>query len=106
MKNSEIKFDITLDEHHVPEKLEWMASDANDGGECEAVMMSMWDDKSNSTLRIDLWTKNMMVDDMKKFFHQSLLTMSDTFERATNEKEMADEMREFSKSFAEKMNLL
>jgi gliding motility-associated protein GldC len=106
MKKSEINFNISLDENHVPEKLEWVATDANEGGECGAVMMSMWDGKANSTLRIDLWTKEMMVDDMKKFFHQSLLTMSDTFERATNEKEMADEMREFSKNFAEKMNLL
>lgn len=105
MKKSEIKFEITLDEHHIPEKLKWTASDANDAGECKAVMMSMWDEKDQNSLRIDLWTKEMKVDEMKKFFHQSLLTMSDTFERATNEKDMADEMRGFAKSFAEKMGL-
>lgn len=105
MKQSEIKFNITLDEHHIPEQLTWEASDANEKGSCEAVMMSMWDEKEQNTLRIDLWTKDMKVHEMKKFFHQSLLTMADTFERATSEEKVAQNMREFAKDFAEKLGL-
>jgi hypothetical protein len=30
-------------------------------------------------MRIDLWTKEMPVDEMKIFFHQTLVAMSDTF---------------------------
>jgi gliding motility-associated protein GldC len=106
MKTSTINYTIHLDEHHVPEKITWQASDANEGGVCQAVMMSIWDEKEMNTLKIDLWTKDMMVHDMKKFYHQTMLTMADTFERATGEKNMAEEMREFSKNFAEKMELL
>lgn len=106
MKKSEIKVDVTLDEHHVPEKLEWKANDVNEGGECSAIMMSMWDPKEQHALRIDLWTKDLMVNDMKKFFHQQMLTMADTFERATSEAKMAEEMRDFAKKFAEKMQLI
>jgi hypothetical protein len=32
-------------------------------------------------MRIDLWTKEMPVDEMKIFFHQTLVAMSDTFHR-------------------------
>lgn len=105
-KQSEIKFNITLDENHVPEKIEWNADDSGEEGlkECKSMMISLWDAKENNTLRIDLWTKDMMVDEMKFFFHQSLITMSDTYERATGDKEAADEMREFGKRMAERIN--
>jgi len=104
-KTSEINFKITLDENHVPEKIDWEATDSGEEGtkECKALMMSLWDKKENNTLRIDLWTKEMMIDEMQHFFYQSLITMSDTYERATNDKEIADEMREFGKKMGEKI---
>ena len=105
MKNSEIKFDIALDENHVPEKLHWSASDTNDGGDCKAVMMSRWDEEENNTLRIDLWTKEMPLDEMKIFFHQTLVAMSDTFNRATQDEKMTATMKDFCDYFAEKLNL-
>ena len=45
----------------------------------------------------------MMVDEMKHFFYQSLVTMSDTYERATNDKETAQEIREFGQQIGEKL---
>ena len=106
MQQSEIVFKVTLDENKLPEKIEWSASDANEQSVGKSVMISIWDAKENNTLRIDLWTKDMMVDEMKQFYHQSLLSMSDTFERATGEVEVAKEMRAFAQHFAEKMKLI
>ena len=103
---SDINFKIHLDENKVPEKIDWSASDTGDESSCKAILLALWDEKENNTLRIDLWTKEMAIDDMKRFFHQSIVTMADTFERATNEDEMAKEMREFGNTFAEKMGLL
>lgn len=104
-KKSEINFNIALDENHVPEKIEWNASDTGETElkEAKALMMSLWDPKENNTLRIDLWTKEMMVDEMKHFFYQSIITMSDTYERATNDKDTASEIREFGKMLGEKL---
>ena len=48
-------------------------------------MMSIWDPKENTSLRIDLWTKEMLVDDMKRFFYENFMTMADTYQRATND---------------------
>ena len=104
-KKSEINFTVSLDENHVPEKIEWSASDTGEEEikNAKAMIISLWDAKENNTLRIDLWTKDMMLDEMKHFFYQSIITMSDTYERATNDKAVAEEMREFGKKIGEKM---
>jgi gliding motility-associated protein GldC len=60
----------------------------------------------NNTLRMDLWTKDMLVDEMKQFYHQTLLSMADTLERATGEDKMAGDMRDFAQYFAEKLKLV
>lgn len=104
---SEIKFNIELDENRVPEKLSWTAQDGGiNAEEAKAIMLSIWDSKAQETLRIDLWTKDMPVDEMKKFFHQTLVAMADTFQRATNDEKMADTMKDFCDYFAEKMELM
>lgn len=106
MKKSEIRFNVTLDENNLPEKIDWSASDAGEESTSKSVMIALWDAKENNTLRIDLWTKDMMVDEMKQFYHQCLLSMADTFERATGEAEVSKEMRAFAQNFAEKLKLI
>ncbi|MEO8067763.1 MAG: gliding motility protein GldC [Flavobacteriales bacterium] len=103
MATSQIQFTISLDENKVPERIEWEAEDGSAKSECKSVLISLWDAKELNTLRIDLWTKEMTTDEMKSFFHQSLLTMADTFERATGEDKMAAQMRDFGRYFAEHM---
>jgi gliding motility-associated protein GldC len=104
---STLKIDITLDENKVPEKMEWSASDLNQEPEAvKAFLLSMWDPKENNSLRIDLWTKEMSIEEMKFFFHQTLLTMADTYERSTNDKPLAEDMRDFCYYFAKKINII
>ncbi len=103
---STIEIDVALDENKIPEKLYWTAPD---GGiqheETKAIMLSVWDSKAKESLRIDLWTKDMPLDEMKIFFHQTLSAMADTFERATNDDKMSATMRDFTEYFAEKLEL-
>jgi gliding motility-associated protein GldC len=107
MKESEIKIKIHLDENKVPEQIFWSAPDAGEiNQKSEAILMSLWDSEVQNSLRIDLWTKDMKVDQMKTFFHQTLVAMSDTYERATNDEKMADDMRKFCQYFAEELNLI
>ena len=104
--HSKIELNVELDENRVPEKLNWSAQD---GGvlneEAKAVMLSVWDSNAQETLKIDLWTKDMPVDEMKLFFHQTLVTMSDTFFRATQDEKMTATMKDFCDYFAEKLEL-
>jgi gliding motility-associated protein GldC len=105
MTKSEIKFTVTLDDNMVAEKIDWSASDAKEHNTSKGVMISVWDAKESNTMRIDFWTKDMMVDEMCQFYHQTFLSMADTFERATGEMEAAKSMRNFAQQFGEKVNL-
>ncbi|MBX2979778.1 MAG: gliding motility protein GldC [Flavobacteriales bacterium] len=100
---SEIRFTVHLDENRVPERIDWEAEDGGVKSSSKAVLMSVWDAQELNTLRVDLWTKEMTVDEMKAFFHQNILTLADTFERATGEGKMAAQMRDFGAYFAEHM---
>lgn len=103
---SEIKFTVELDENKIPEKLAWDAKDAGiDNETTKAFLISVWDAKKKETLKMDLWTKDMPLDEMKQFFHQTLLSMSDTFYSATNDEKMTATMRDFCDYFAEKLEL-
>jgi len=103
---SKIELNVELDENRVPEKLNWSAQDGGiDNEEAKAIMLSVWDSKAQETLKIDLWTKDMPVDEMKQFFHQTLVTMSDTFMRATQDEKMTATMKDFCDYFAEKLEL-
>lgn len=105
-RTSEIKFTVKLDENNLPTAIEWEASDANEKSECKAIMIALWDKKENNTLRIDLWTKDMMIDEMKQFFHQNLLSAGDTFKRATGEETIVEDLKDYCAHFAEKMELI
>ena len=103
---SEIRLKVGLDENRVPEELTWSAEDGGvNNEEAKAMMLSVWDSKNKESLKIDLWTKDMPVDEMKIFFHQTLLAMSDTFMRATQDEKMTATMKDFCEYFAEKLEL-
>ena len=105
-KKSEIKINVTTDENRIPEELTWSAQDGGvDNEEAKAAFLSIWDHKAQETLRIDLWTKEMPVDDMKNFFHQIFVGMTDTFQRATGDEKMTATMKDFSDYFAEKLDI-
>ncbi|MFD2822074.1 gliding motility protein GldC [Lacinutrix iliipiscaria] len=103
---SKIELNVELDENRVPEKLTWSAEDGGISKEdAKAMMLSVWDSKAQEMLRIDLWTKDMPVDEMKIFFHQTLVAMSNTFNRATQDEKMTATMKDFCDYFAEKLDL-
>lgn len=103
---SEIRLKVGLDENRIPEELTWSAEDGGvENEEAKAMLLSVWDSKNKESLKIDLWTKDMPVDEMKLFFHQTLVTLSDTFMRATQDEKMTATMKDFCEYFAEKLDL-
>ncbi len=106
-KQSEIKFTVALDDEKIPERIQWEAADSGVSGkkDCGATMLAVWDNQEHTSLRIDLWTKDMPIDDMKRFFYESFMSMADTYQRATQDAMNAEEIRKFSQSFATKASL-
>jgi len=107
-EKSTINFSIEMDENKVPEKIQWNAegSDKEGDSSSKAIMLALWDEDENNTLRIDLWTKEMLVEEMKKFTCQNIITMADSFERATGETAVAEEIRQFGKDIAVRLGVL
>ena len=104
MNKSTITIDVITDENRVPDSISWSASDTSveNAQKAKAMMISFWDSADKAALRIDLWTKDMMVDEMADFFYQTMMTMADTYGRATQQKDMVEDMKKFAKEFYNK----
>ena len=104
MEQSKITIDVTLDPEKIPQQISWNASSssAKDIQHAKAMMLAFWDGQEKSALRIDLWTKEMMVDEMGDFFYQTLVTMADTYRRATGQSELVEAIKLFAKDFYDK----
>ena len=101
MATSSISIDVTLDKDRVPEDIRWNASDstADSARTAKAMMLAFWDGADKTALRIDLWTKEMMVDEMADFFYQTLMTMAETYQRATQDQTLVNDMKDFARDF-------
>lgn len=99
-----INIAVTVDEEKMPEIIEWNAPDGgvDDLQQAKAMLLSLWDGDEKSALRIDLWTKKMMVDEMNDFFLQTFIGMSDTYLRATKDEALVKEIRDFARAFHKK----
>jgi gliding motility-associated protein GldC len=107
VKTSKIEIHVGTNVNNVPLRMNWTAGDGGvENQEAGGMFLSMWDPKDKNTVKIDLWTKDLSIEEMKQFFHQTLVTMADTFERATGEKNISEDLRDYCLHFAEKMDIL
>jgi gliding motility-associated protein GldC len=108
MKQSTIKIDVFLDPNKIPEQINWQATDssADMSQKAKAMSVAFWDGADKTALRIDLWTKDLMVDEMGDFYYQMLMGMADSFKRSTNQEGLSNELKVFAKDFFEKFREL
>ena len=100
MKRSELHFSIELDDKNIPDKIFWLATDNNPEekiNETKGIAVSIWDHESKNTMKLDLWTKEMQVDEMKKFCIETLVGMGETVRGATGDEFMANEIAALAK---------
>lgn len=104
MAESNININVQLDDEKVPQSINWSASGstAQEPQYSKAMFLAFWDAADKSALRIDLWTKDMMTDEMANFFYQVFFTMGDTFQRATGRKDLSQEIKKFADDFHRK----
>jgi gliding motility-associated protein GldC len=104
MATSSISIDVTLDKDRVPEDIRWNATDSRseNARRAKAMMLAFWDGADKTALRIDLWTKEMMVDEMADFFYQTFITMAETYQRATQDQTLVNDMKQFARDFYNK----
>jgi gliding motility-associated protein GldC len=105
MKKSEIRFSIALDDQKVPEAISWTATDAGpDIHFAKAINIALWDRDERGTMKIDLWTKEMPVDEMKRFYVDTMGAMAESLITATSDSLMATKIRTLCKELTDHLN--
>ena len=106
-RTAEIKLTVDLDADKVATRIQWQAAEASDDGmaTCQSMMLALWDGEKKTTAAIDLWTRDMSVDDMNVFFYQVLHKMADTYLRATKNASVAEAIHEFGNEFGDTLGL-
>ena len=104
MHESSIQVKIQLDEQKIPQSIDWSATDstAQEAQAARAMMLTFWDPTDKTALRIDLWTKDMMVDEMGDFYYQMFMTMAEAFKRSTNQDALSEDIKKFAQEFFNK----
>ncbi len=107
-RSSEININVQLDADNIPEKMTWMASDSNvdEPQELKAMLLALFDKDHLETLKVDLWTKEMQVVEMDRFFFNTLKSMADTYMRATGNSKLAGAMQQFAAYFGKETEIL
>ncbi len=95
-KRSTITIDVGLNADKLPVELKWKASDNPGPSEaCKGMLVSLFNERSKETMKIDLWTNELQVVEMDRFMYQTLRGLADTYFRATGNKELANQMQQF-----------
>jgi len=107
-RTAEIKLIVDLDGENLPTRIVWQASEGQENGPvlCQSMMLSVWDSENKTTAAIDLWIKDMTIDDMNLYFYQVIHKMADTYLRATKNADMANSIHEFGDGFGETLGLV
>ena len=94
MKKSTINFTVELDQNNIPEKIYWEATGKPDPGlsETKSISVALWDHTQKNTLRIDLWAKDMPVEDMKRFHVECLGGIAQSILSSTKDEFMSNEV--------------
>ncbi|TDJ70247.1 MAG: gliding motility protein GldC [Proteobacteria bacterium] len=107
-RTAEIKLTVDLDDDDLPTRIEWQSSEGQLDGpaSCQSMMLSLWDGENRTTAAIDLWLKDMPIEDMNEYFYQVIHKMADTYLRATKNADVAAMIREFGDEFGETLGLV
>ena len=106
-KKERLTIDVSMDDNLIPESIKWKSSQENKPSQtASAALIYFWDAKKSETFNLDLWTKEMSVEEMNKMMFQTLMTLANTYERATSEDQMANAMRDFGQFFGERTEIL
>tara|TARA_B100000768_G_scaffold170483_1_gene176915 strand:+ start:4296 stop:4673 length:378 start_codon:yes stop_codon:yes gene_type:complete len=106
-KKEKFSVEVIMDENLIPEELEWYSSQGKgQSDKAAAALIYLWNAKKNETFSLDLWTKKMSVEEMNKMMFQTLMTLANSYEKATSEDQLANAMRDFAEFFGEKTEIL
>jgi gliding motility-associated protein GldC len=109
VKSSTITIEVGRNKDNMPVEILWHSSDAPPQypkQDAKAMLLAFFDRESQDTLKMDLWTMDMQVEEMDRLMFHAFRTMTDTYFRATGNKELAEQMQNFVQYFGEKTQII
>jgi len=105
---SEINFEIQLDNDRIPEKIFWDATEnPNEGiNETKAISISVWDHYHRGLLGINLWTKDMPVDEMNHFAVDMIGNLVQMLRDSTQDEKMISILEDAGREITKHLNEL
>lgn len=105
---SEISFEIQLDKDRIPEKIFWDATEnPNEGiNETKAISISVWDHYHRGLLGINLWTKDMPVDEMNHFAVDMIGNLVQMIRDSTQDEKMIGILEDAGRQMTKHLNEL
>tara|TARA_Y200000002_G_scaffold9753_1_gene8020 strand:- start:213 stop:536 length:324 start_codon:yes stop_codon:yes gene_type:complete len=102
-----LKFEVELDENNLPNSIKMLEEKASNSSiDLKALMIGGWDAKKKETLRVDIWTKDMPVNDMFIMYHQNMMGMATSLEKSTGQNKLANALRDYCDFFAKETKIL
>ena len=103
-----IQIHVSLDENRIPEQITWSAPgpEGESTSDAKAMLLSLFDRETKDTLKIDLWTKDMQIAEMDRFFYQTIRALADTYHKATSNTKLAESMQQFATYFGEEAEII
>jgi gliding motility-associated protein GldC len=109
MKKVKIELNVQLGDDNIPEKIEWVSDDGPSKGELQGAkgfLLSLFDEKSLETMKIDLWTKKMEIGEMNRLCYYTFKGMAESFHNATKNADLANDMARFAQYFGEQSGVI
>ena len=107
IKKEKFSIEVVMDENLIPENLQWSSTQGDGESEnASAALIYLWNAQKNETFSLDLWTKKMSIEEMNKMMFQTIMTLANSYEKATSEDQLANAMRDFGEFFGEKTKIL
>tara|TARA_B100000989_G_C19363308_1_gene394223 strand:- start:383 stop:712 length:330 start_codon:yes stop_codon:yes gene_type:complete len=104
MKETEITIKVKLDNNNIPEEIFWSAPDGGIKDELsKAILLSFWDSNSKETLKMDLWTKEMPIEEMKTFFLQTFISMKQSLSKSIGDESLMNLVDDFCSEFEKRI---
>ena len=102
-----LKFEVELDENNLPNSIKMLEDQENNSAiYLKALMIAAWDAKRKETLRVDIWTKDMPVNDMFILYHQNMMGMATSLEKSTGQDKLAQALRDYCDFFVKQTKIL
>lgn len=109
VKKSKIEIHVGLDDQNHPSEITWTSDDHPDGpqvNEAKAMLLAFFDKAYLDTYKIDIWTNELQVVEMDRLMFQTLRALADTYNTATRNTSLANDMQRFVEYFGEQTGII